>query len=151
MRCVDFDSYHMVCIDFNKPWALDSHWMFRFQHLACVDSSKPWARNSQNTVHVCSLQLTSCRCIICLYKSASKRFGSFIRLNMFVFVAPSPVPWSKWHDNSGSFTVKQVTQQCPASWNKWYENSWSYIMKQVTRQLIVLYHEASDTTNGPAS
>ncbi len=61
MRCVDFNSSHVVCIDFNKPWARHSHWMCRFQHLACVDSNKPWAGNSQNTT--CSLQLTVCHCI----------------------------------------------------------------------------------------
>ncbi len=47
----------------NKPWALHSHWMCRFQHLTFVDFNKPWAGNSQNTV--CSLQLmiTACHCI----------------------------------------------------------------------------------------
>ncbi len=64
MRCVDFNSCHMlVCIDyFNKPWALHSHWMCRFQYLACVHSNKSRAGNSQNTA--CSLQLTACHCII---------------------------------------------------------------------------------------
>ncbi len=62
MRCVDFNSYHIVCIDFNKPWALHSHLMCKFQHLACVDSNKPWTGNSQNIA--CSLQLAACHCII---------------------------------------------------------------------------------------
>ncbi len=91
----------MVCINFNEPFTLHSHWMCRCQHLACVDFNKPWARNSQNTV--CSLQLTACHWILDNYNQLKRDSTGGAVLQQIPFL----IQWKLFTNNLWFFKVQK--------------------------------------------